>query len=136
MPTRPAPRALDRSPRDIGQAGQPPTGYGQAVGDGEPGVLQVAGAVTVDSARAALPRRTRGASLSPRLRLRPDAVSADEKDAVSADEKEDQPPAPPTALEPSARSPEEAASLMSALQDGWDRARTENFDYFDGGDQR
>jgi len=40
------------------------------------------------------------------------------------------------AAEPSERSPEEASSMLSALQDGWERARIEDLDYFDDEEKR
>jgi signal transduction histidine kinase len=79
--------------------------------------------------RPGLPRRARGTNLAPQLRARLGSASA-------ADSREGrQPSALPAAAEPRERSPEEASSLLSELQDGWQRARIDNLDDFYGEDQ-
>jgi signal transduction histidine kinase len=84
--------------------------------------------------RPGLPRRARGTSLAPQLR-------AKNSSATSSLTQEGSPPPPawpgsPAAAEPPARSPEEASSLLSALQDGWERARIHDLNDFDDEDRR
>ena len=94
-----------------------------------PGGARFAGAAPHGS-RPGLPRRARGTNLAPQLRAK----------LGSAGREGPRAPAWPGAAgtspgeEPPARSPEEASSLLSALQDGWKRARIEDLDYFDGED--
>ena len=85
-----------------------------------------------DGTRPGLPRRARGTNLAPQLRrkLSPTAVSDGQASEESAW------PGSLAAAEPPARSPEETGSILSALQGGWERARIEDPDYFEGEDQR
>ena len=87
--------------------------------------------------RPGLPRRARGTNLAPQLRAKLSAASR------AADRGEPGMPTWPGSAEalqpePPDRSPEEASSLLSALQDGWERARIENLDldYYDGEEHR
>ena len=61
-----------------------------------------------------MPRRVRGENLSPQLRAR---------------HGEQTPGSPVESAGPAARSPEEAGSLFSALQSGWQRGRDDELDY-------
>jgi signal transduction histidine kinase len=65
-----------------------------------------------------LPRRVRQASLAPQLR----------------DRAEPAPPAAEPADEGAGRSPEEMRTMMSALQDGWQRGRSDHLDELDDGE--
>jgi signal transduction histidine kinase len=90
------------------------------------------GNAVVDGNRPGLPRRARGTSLAPQLRTKLNSASAPAQEGSLS-------PAwagSPAAAEPSARSPEEAGSLLSALQDGWERGRIQDLDDFDGEDHR
>jgi hypothetical protein len=96
------------------------------------------GEATADGSRPGLPKRARGTNLAPQLRRKLSGAAA-------AAGREGGRPAWPRAAgaagaagaaEPPDRSPEEAGSLLSALQDGWERARIEDLDYWDGEDQR
>jgi signal transduction histidine kinase len=94
-------------------------------------------AATPDGGRPGLPRRARGTNLAPQLRAKINSTAAPASregarasawpGAYAAHADEELPE----------RSPEEASSQLSALQDGWERARTEdmNLDYFNGEDQ-
>jgi len=101
----------------------------QAPRDIHPGMAGMAGmadgAGGAGGSRPVLPRRVRQESMAPQLRDKfgPGAAS----DGL---ERHPAPPWPsgPAAEEPSARSPEEAGSMLSALQDGWERARLQTHD--------
>jgi signal transduction histidine kinase len=86
-----------------------------------------------DERRPGLPRRARGTSLAPQLR-------AKHSSATPSPAQEGSPPpawpGSPATAEPPARSPEEASSLLSALQDGWERARIHDLNDFDDEDRR
>ena len=74
--------------------------------------------------RPVLPRRVRQESMAPQLRDKFSSATASDGPGR---------PAPPwsaglAADEPSARSPEEASGMLSALQDGWERARLQTHD--------
>jgi hypothetical protein len=74
--------------------------------------------VAKDGSRPGLPRRSRGTNLSPHLQATRGAAPA--------------PPAPDEDWPD--RSPEDAGTLMSDLQGGWERARMAHSDDFDGED--
>jgi signal transduction histidine kinase len=139
-PVRPArlPQAGQTGPRPVHGAGSgapgavappgtpPPWGGVPAErpsrGDDRPDarVTEFPNVLTVSGTRPGLPRRSRGTNLAPRLRLQPDTGAAGAGRRGSAG----------SAQEPPDRSPEDAASRFSALQDGWQRARIEDIEYF------
>jgi len=82
-----------------------------------------------DRSRPGLPRRIRQASLAPQLRrtLSPALASPGRDPALASPEA--------AADGPLERSPEEASSMLSAMQAGWQRARTENGGYSRGEDE-
>jgi hypothetical protein len=90
------------------------------------------GAATAAGSRPGLPRRARGTNLAPQLRAKLSAAPAhggregpDSSGWLGA-----------SAAEPPLLSPEEASGMLSALQDGWERARIEDLDYSDGEEHR
>ncbi len=89
------------------------------------------GEAAAAGSRPGLPRRARGTNLAPQLRAKLSAASA--PGGWDGPGSSVQPATPAT--EPPDRSPEEAGGMLSALQDGWERARIADMDYFDGEDQ-
>ena len=81
------------------------------------GPSQTANRTPADETYLGLPRRVRQASLAPELRGQLSAESARPREAA----------------EPGARSPEQIASRMFALQDGWQRGRRDELDDLDIG---
>jgi hypothetical protein len=101
------------------QFGDPPLSGSQFTG------TQFSG-TGASGSRPGLPKRARGTNLAPQLRAK---LSTPAPDAGQPGR-----PVPAPADGPSARSPEEASILLSALQDGWERARIDDLDDFDGFD--
>jgi signal transduction histidine kinase len=99
----------------------------RAIGPAEPtgptpgaasGPSRTANGAAAEETYLGLPRRIRHASLAPELSGQPGAESAAR---------------PREAAEPAARSPEQTGSRMLALQDGWQRGRSDKLDYPDIG---
>jgi signal transduction histidine kinase len=103
--------------------GQEPTGQrfawntSAAASWPEPADSQQSGSAAGGTHRG-LPRRVRQASLAPQLRDRSEPAS----------------PAVPPDGGPAARSPEEIGTMMSSLQDGWQRGRVADLDHLDDPD--
>jgi signal transduction histidine kinase len=116
-------------------------GVGRTTGDTGLSDVQPAGtefkAVTADGGRPGLPRRARGTNLVPQLRAKLDSPAASASRAGARASAWSGAYAAHADEELPERSPEEASSQLSALQDGWERARIEdlNPDYFNGEDQ-
>jgi signal transduction histidine kinase len=98
----------------------------QAPRDIQPGMAGVTGVADgAGRSRPVLPRRVRQESMAPQLHAKFGSA------ATSDGPERGRTPAWPggsAADEPSARSPEEAGSMLSALQDGWERARLQTHD--------
>jgi hypothetical protein len=101
----PVQRGLGRPPSLPGQDTQDPADAGD-----DPGLAP--GLRTAGTYRG-LPRRVRQASLNPRLKDTPSAARGGKSDSI--------PPA-------GGRSPEEARSVVSSMQNGWQRGREDNTD--------
>ena len=113
----PAPPVQDRPAWGQPGPAQAPTGSLPAGADPS-GPGQATNSTAGRGTYLGLPRRVRQASLAPQL----------------SGQLGSEPAAPPReAAEPWARSPEETSSVMSALQDGWQRGRRDELDYPDGG---
>ena len=132
---RPAPHPAHEAPRPGAWFSRALAPGGIAAGGTELMAAELAGTqfgkAAVAGSRPGLPRRARGTNLAPQLRAKLSTAPAPGGwDGPGSSVQ----PAAPTA-EPPDRSPEEAGGLLSALQDGWERARMEDLDYFDGEDQ-
>jgi signal transduction histidine kinase len=135
----PAPQQPGRAPAAGGWFGRiqapdlsagPSTADHIEFSDAEFGGAEFGDITTAGGSRPGLPRRARGTNLAPQLRRKLSSASGDRDGPGS--------PAWPGATgaaEPPDRSPEEASSLLSALQDGWERARIDDLDYFEGEEQ-
>jgi signal transduction histidine kinase len=93
------------------------------------------GPAAAGGSRPGLPRRARGTNLAPQLRAKIGAAAPTASQGGRAPARPGS-PGSPAAAEPPARSPEEAGSLLSALQGGWERARIQDLDDFDGEEHR
>jgi signal transduction histidine kinase len=138
----PAPRsvlppALEPPVRPARELPAPQRPEGAPAADGWFSRVQSRSGTVAGGSRPGLPRRARGTNLAPQLRAKLSAASP------AAGQEEFRPPTWPGSAgalepEPPDRSPEETSSLLSALQDGWERARIENLDldYYDGEEHR